>query len=750
MDDLISGFILMWLAVMAIALAVMAAIAVFVAGAAIGALISFTQGTFKFVATLGRSVITRGAGDRSPKDPEPAFQLYVLGQLKDDLRRAFTVSWDEMQGFRQSLEGFADSIEWAPLTPLSYGIIAGGAIGPFIGASIGLVISIPVLVIAGIMIAGAWLLVMTLRGIESLRQRVRKTAYECPEDHERFPLPIYLCPSCGARHERLVPGRWGIFKRECECGEVALPTMVINGRQKVPQTCPSGHPMSGLIGYAQPLRLALVAGPSAGKTTYLAAAMMQLEEMGGDKQLAVDVVKESRAAYQQLTAGLKSGRLPAKTQTANAALIAEVQATKRSRVMHAYDVAGEHYGDSSGVSNLRFLEVPSGIVFLIDPLSIPHVAEEHADELEQSTDAVRPSPEDPLRVIERTISALVETGAKPEDLPVAVVVGKADAFGIDAEISALGNGGGAEAPRRWLEQNGAGNLVRSLEHEFGTVGWFAASALGRLPSDQDGSAFEPRGAVEPMLWLMERNGIRPAEAPFEPSRSAEKLASTDASSLPAIGSGGWAWRGAASMLSVSAILALAGIAVAQVAREGDFSDGGGGSASATPADFGGSGESGSSSGDATSVTEPDDAPAPEVASTAPDPASPEGVLLRHFEAINDGDPSAAWNLLHPDYRAAQGGWVNEREQTDARIDVREISRIGSDGPDVMRLDAEIVAADTAGPEAGVCRLFSGWVRMQRSGGQWRYRPGTINGVKPEFSESARTLNADPRCDPVLD
>ena len=226
----------------------------------------------------------------------------------------------------------------------SPGVIAGGYLAPVIGAALGMVIAAPILLVAGIMIVGAWILVGALRLLEAVRRRVRRTAYECPHDHERFPLPVYVCPGCGAEHHQLVPGRWGIFRRECACEKVALPTTVIGGRQRVPQRCPAGHPMSGLIGFAETLRIALVAGPRAGKTTYLAGAMLEFEEMAAEKQFAVNVLEESSGAYREVVGGLRSGRLPEKTQiSGNPALVTEVQGDDRSRVLYAYDVAGESY-----------------------------------------------------------------------------------------------------------------------------------------------------------------------------------------------------------------------------------------------------------------------------------------------------------------------------------------------------------------------------------------------------------------------
>lgn len=158
------------------------------------------------------------------------------------------------------------------------------------------------------------------------------------------------------------------------------------------------------------------------------------------------------------------------------------------------------------------------------------------------------------------------------------------------------------------------------------------------------------------------------------------------------------------------------------------------------------------SGSAATTSTGDDASEPAQGGTETATESPEAVLRSHFEDIDAGNYQAAWRLLHPAYRSTTGvNWVRQRERERANIDVRSISRIGSPSGDVVKVEAEIVAADSAGPGAGICRLFSGWTRMEKSGGSWMYRPGEIDGVTPGFSANATELDSsDSRCSSVLD
>lgn len=729
MDDLIGGLLALMVGLAILTAAVAAALAAFVAGAAGGAVIGLAQGGAAFVADLGKSVSSRGRARRQPLDPEPAFQLYVLGQLQADLAAALDHAWHEMLRFRESCVRFAERYQGGWTTPLAWGVLAGGYLAPVVGAALGMIVAAPILLVAGILIAGAWIMVGILRLVEAARRRIRRTAYECPHDHERFSLPVYVCPGCGAEHRQLVPGRWGIFRRECACEQVALPTTVIGGRQRVPQRCPSGHPMSGLIGYAETLRIALIAGPRAGKTTYLAGAMLEFEAMASEKRLAVDVLEESSGAYRDVVGRLRSGRLPEKTQiSGNPALVTEVQGDDRSRVLYAYDVAGESYQSSDDVRSLRFLEVPSGLILLVDPFSIPRVAEEHREELEAAQDAVRPSPEEPVRVLERTVAALVEGGADPTEIPVAVAIGKTDAFGIRAEIEALRPTAGDEAPKAWLEAKGAGNFVRAVEGEFKQVRWFACSALGRIPGGQDQRPFEPEGATAPLLWLLAKRGVVPASREFEPTRTAERLAGADASSFAPIGGGGWAWRIAASTLAVLAIFAVVAVGVAQLAG------GGSGSAAASDAEPG----LGSESAPPAAVGEPEgggaeSVPAVDSSGFPPEPRGEmtqniHAVLLGYHEAVVDGQLQSAWELLSARKRQqalGEGGYEKWREAQASLSPYLEpeglrVRIVALEGDGVARVDVSGMWWYAPGSS---CSEWGGLTWAKYENGAWRYDPG---------------------------
>jgi hypothetical protein len=279
-----------------------------------------------------------------------------------------------------------------------------------------------------------------------------------------------------------------------------------------------------MIGFTEIVGVALLGGPSAGKSTFLAGALHELDSVSKNRNIAMGVLDDSRSKFEEALQDLRNGTLPRKTSvTGNPAVMVEVQGSSAPRVLSLYDVAGESYGDDEAVRQLRFLEAASGLILLVDPLSLAQVAADHPDELAALRDSARPSPEHPMRVLERTLGAMSEAGVKPKDVPVAVVIVKSDALAIGRQVDELTRTAGEAAARVWLEQQGVGNFTRAVAQSFKSVGWFSATALGRTPDVSDNRAFAPSGTVAPLLWLLEQNGVAPARRAFEPAGAVEKL-----------------------------------------------------------------------------------------------------------------------------------------------------------------------------------------------------------------------------------
>lgn len=554
MDDLILFFLMAAAVVIAVGAALAAAAAVVVASAVGGGVVVAIIGVVVFLRSIVSRVSTRGGANRLPSSVEPAYELYVVGQFRRDVRAAVADGIAAMDALRVRANAFLGSTDGLMLT-IGIGVAVGAHLGIAVGAVIAAVLALPVLAVALVVIVAAWVIVALLRGAEALRRVVRRTSYECPVDHRRFPLPVYVCPACGAEHQALVPGRYGVLRRECRCGHTALPTMVLNGRQRIPQRCPDGHAMDALVGFAEMIRIAVVAGPSAGKTAFVAGVLTEFDRLSKSRNMALSVLDKSRSAYDEAVRSIAAGAQPRKTQGALPAMVTEVQGSGRSRVLSLYDAAGESFIGSDQIRDIRFFEVPNGILLLIDPSALARVRTDRHDQIDAVRDELLPSTVDPQRVVENLLNALAATGTSLRTLSVAVVLSKSDALGVGAEVAALSSAHGARAVPTWLQKQGATNLVNVIESSFGSVGWFHASAFGRMPG-RGGESYSPQGTAEPLLWLLERNGVTPAARPFQAARTGQALAGATAADFPPISKGGWAWRLTLGLGGIAAVVAL--------------------------------------------------------------------------------------------------------------------------------------------------------------------------------------------------
>ena len=236
-----------------------------------------------FVARLGSivwlAVKTRGGDQRVPAPPEPAFEIYFSRPLVRDFRLAFAVAQRETIAVARARYGQASARFKGPMLPLAWGVglgsFAGAVLGLVVGAFIAVPLGLVVLSVAGFVWVGSRL----LQSLERGRRRLRGAHFDCPACHERAPLPVYVCPGCGAKHKQLLPGRWGVRRRRCECDSVSLPVRESGGRHSLAAECPScSHVMPGAGGIVPEVVVPIVGGPKAGKTAFLASLLVELDE----------------------------------------------------------------------------------------------------------------------------------------------------------------------------------------------------------------------------------------------------------------------------------------------------------------------------------------------------------------------------------------------------------------------------------------------------------------------------------------
>jgi hypothetical protein len=349
----------------------------------------------------------------------------------------------------------------------------------------------------------------------------RRIYRRCPyDDCGRGGLPIHIC-TCGERYADLLPSFYGLFHHTCRHadGEVKLPTLDFLGRNRLPRLC--RHCQRPLVlsslGELPEQPVAVVGGPSAGKTVFLRQATRALRDRLAvlpGSQVQVDAAAHERDLASDLQL-LDRGQVPAKTggdvmQALGLAMRLPRPHRLRS-LLYLFDAPGEHFASLERFGRKQVVQHLGGIILLVDPFALPPLVEQGR----RQAAGLKPS-EAPLDHVVGVLLAgvnqlLVHQPAEKCSVPLAVVLAKADALPV-AEHSYLAGlspadglpptAGHSGQCREALVRLGGGNSVRALEQKFRTIRYFACSGLGRLPDPKDTRPFRPAGVAEPLLWLL--------------------------------------------------------------------------------------------------------------------------------------------------------------------------------------------------------------------------------------------------------
>ncbi len=484
-----------------------------------------------FLGVLGKSALiapfalfARGLRCRRKGREQPAFRSYVRGEMFPDGWALAGESGGKLlaagRGLTSGLEAVSTAVTFLALLPA---VLFAAVWLPLV--QLGL----------GIFLAAAWLLVgfssFLLASVERAVMRVRTGYAKCPHAgcHRPVPQPVFQCPSCRAKHDRLLPGRFGVFYRRCQCGQVRLPTLFVLGKGRgsrggepgMRNLCPHcDQPIDEEL-FAGNVHLPIYGGTSAGKTMLMFAASWQLldEQLAG---VSADLILDSdRQAYRQTwRPAIETGQVrPKTTEVLPRAFPLSLRRGAGLPVsLYLFDPAGEAM---SGVHlpMHHFLRYYDGLMLLIDPLSLDSFAERYrragGPDLSPTT-----SPMAPDDVLDQIVNALEDQSGLERGRrfgrPLAVVLTKADIPGFKEELGLkLDEGlpgerwqscGEAQSGRirEWLADNEPG-LLQNLETRFENLRFFVTSALGHLP--EPGKAFQPKQVLVPFLWLLSR---RPA------------------------------------------------------------------------------------------------------------------------------------------------------------------------------------------------------------------------------------------------
>ncbi|MEU4249048.1 hypothetical protein AB0F15_16720 [Amycolatopsis sp. NPDC026612] len=347
-----------------------------------------------------------------------------------------------------------------------------------------------------------------LRTADQLVRRARGASGSCPACYHVTQLPVFACPGCGEIHRDVRPGRLGGLWRRCGCGHV-LPTSVVRAARKIPPRCPRClELLRDGAALVTDVRLPVFGPVSAGKTRLVYTGLLAVRDRvaadGGEIEF---VDEDSRQTFDNAVSLLGAGGDTVKTPAGELppAVTVRYTAGRRRALLHLFDAAGEFYADRDDNTELEFLDHAQGLVFVVDPFSLPWVR----DQLDGGSSVLaeaNPAAEAPEYVYHLTAKRLQDYRVDTRRQRLAVTVVKADLLAGLPPADDLT----PDRVRAWLERAGLDNLVLAAERDFREVRYFLVASLADL------RAGDPRSPAAPLAWLSAGAGLRlwadPADA----------------------------------------------------------------------------------------------------------------------------------------------------------------------------------------------------------------------------------------------
>ncbi|MGW3942362.1 TRAFAC clade GTPase domain-containing protein [Streptomyces phaeochromogenes] len=393
----------------------------------------------------------------------------------------------------------------------SVGVALGALLGSFAAAATAV---ITMLLFGVLLCAVCAVLVLAagfLRGLDTGRLTVGKIRMKCPHPgcYRSVQLPVYRCPRCRSPHSALRPGRYGILRRVCACGQ-RLHTSFLTGRHRYDAECPAcSLPLPDGLGSARLVHVPLIGGTSSGKSMLLQAMVSGLLTRMNRGELSVRFAREAdRKEHERGAARMASGAGIGKTTSDQpTAVMLYVGGRRRRRLLYLYDPRGEILESTRRLQEQEYLAHVDALVLVVDALADPAVQTSLAPDEQARARLASPSAESPTYTFERLSGELAAMSRRRRRrIPVAVVVTKRDVLPRLPSLPTLG-----DSVDGWLRAVGLENLVRGLERDFGACLFTALSAQDAIGTQAREA--ERRHAAEPVLWLLRHTGLRIRKRP---------------------------------------------------------------------------------------------------------------------------------------------------------------------------------------------------------------------------------------------
>ena len=457
---------------------------------------------------------------------EPATRSYFFGpgyaQLSATIRKAVELNYASASSFQNHatiITGNSDGFTGMFRTVCGYvykivAIFCTHIVGTVLCIALGLLhgtITAVFMVVTYIIFSIVWI-------IDRLYLLIHKIRSDCPVCHSRVLIPVFKCPQCGVEHRKLVPGPYGIFHHECNCG-YNLPSTFFTGRSRLESFCPDCSTKL-VASDARPIVFQLVGGTKSGKTVFLSAFFHEyLSKLRQNTSLGVSIAEEYQPYFGELEGWYGGIECPSTTQLNSQMypLLISSSTLGTKRQFSIYDIAGEMFNGHAAESEIQQqqLDYCDGILLLLDPFSSGDLRNERINSGKDISEFSDMPIED---VVNNFINYLISIGKKKAnvrcDMPVAVLIAKSDIREIKQEIgpakinSIIQNNPDTypsyekardEICRNFLGKIGLSFVVENLDTEFSNIHYFPVSAMGHEP---DGTMYEPWGVTEAVEWML--------------------------------------------------------------------------------------------------------------------------------------------------------------------------------------------------------------------------------------------------------
>ena len=435
---------------------------------------------------------------------EPAYEQYLFGQAGRDLvaalKRVLRQARSDIPASARRIVGQYLAGPWLLeelwIRLLGLMLLAGLFLGTLVSAFLLAMVTVVQLLIA-VALAGLGVsAILALRAVDSALLRVKGIRLTCPNCYRHIAYPSYRCPGCGAWHHDIRPGRYGVLRRRCSCGDESLPTLLVLGSHRLTAFCPYQDcevQLADKSGTAAETMLAFFGGSNAGKTRLLTVILMALKD-GAARGNPVATYADRMTARRvgELTPAVFSNLPTPKTgpDRPRAYSLYVESPGKSRRLVHLFDTAGEKFADSEKVAALEYFRSASTFIFVIDPFSIDRLW----DKLTPARQAeLSPRAEhSPAYVFHQVVRNVEEMRVDLKRVRLGVAVSKADMLAAE-QLPAPGPGSASVA--QWLDEMDLEHVVRSMRHAFGEVRFFHTSAV------LAGSAVPP-SVVDLLDWAL--------------------------------------------------------------------------------------------------------------------------------------------------------------------------------------------------------------------------------------------------------